>query len=599
MIKNNTSQIQLLPDLVINKIAAGEVVERPASVLKELIENSLDADSTQININIVDGGKKLIEVSDNGIGLNKDDSILCIERHATSKIRDIDDIEHIQTMGFRGEALAAISSVSRFTLKTCPRNGIRGTEVTLSGGKLQNARETGCPTGTTITVRNLFFNVPARRKFLRAVQTEAHHLRQTFILSALSNPTIGWRFISDEREIFNLPGNSTFEERLEALFGKELFLSLKKISQLKENITLDGYIGSLQLHRSDRGEQYFFINNRPVTAPVLSYAVKEGYRSLLPKDRHPHVFLFLTIPPELIDVNVHPTKKEIRFHRPGEIRDLIIRGISSCFANSLTNKEHNYDIEAKLQPQFSGKRPEIDRQLDIFSHQQAIYPKNPQTQTANRLTNNPTNGLIDQSANELKNQSCPWKWHKIVGEVGDLYIVLETESGMVLMDPRAAHERVLFEQLVNNLHEKRIPIQQLLTPETLELTTKDTHLLKKFLKALQETGFEITEFGDKTFILEAVPACLSNQINTDTLIKIIHSLDKSGTKGIAKKWIEEDIARAVSVAAIRSSDKLSLIEIEKLIKDLEQTQMPYTSPQGRPTLIFMSYAELNRKFGRA
>ena len=320
------SHIRMLPLHVANKIAAGEVVERPASVVKELLENALDAGAVRIEVTVTAGGRKLIEVRDNGRGMNRDDALLCIERQATSKIREVEDIEKIETLGFRGEAIPSIASVSRFSLKTRTADQDAGTELTLIGGTLQEVRDAGVPVGTTVSVRDLFFNVPARRKFLRAYQTEQAHIKSVFTIHALAHPETGMSLTADGRPLANLPPGATLEERVRDLFGSDFLEDLKPVDTTCGAIRVTGFAGLPTVTRNDRSEQYIFINRRPATAPIIAYALREAYPPL-DANRKPIVLLFIEMPPEQVDVNVHPTKREVRFHKPAEVREALILAI--------------------------------------------------------------------------------------------------------------------------------------------------------------------------------------------------------------------------------------------------------------------------------
>ena len=321
--------IRLLPVHVANKIAAGEVVERPASVVKELVENAIDAGATRIDVTVTAGGRKLIEARDNGCGMGRDDALLSIERQATSKIRDVDDIERIGTLGFRGEAVPSIASVARFILKTRRQADEAGTEMVVVGGSLTDVREAGVPVGTTVEVRDLFFNVPARRKFLRAYQTEQAHIRSVFTLHALAHPEIGMSLSADGRELVRLPAGATLGERVRDLFGADFCAELRPVDKAVGDVRVSGFAGLPNQTRNDRSEQYVFINRRPATAPVIAYALREAYPPLA-GDRKPIVLLFIGMPPDRVDVNVHPTKREVRFHKPAEVRETIILAVGEA-----------------------------------------------------------------------------------------------------------------------------------------------------------------------------------------------------------------------------------------------------------------------------
>ncbi|MCZ7592521.1 MAG: DNA mismatch repair endonuclease MutL [Kiritimatiellae bacterium] len=301
--------VQVLSDAVINKIAAGEVVDRPASVVKELVENALDSGASSIRVDLLGGGRQAVVVSDDGAGMSRDDAILSVERHATSKIRDVHDIENVATLGFRGEALAALASVSRFTLTTRPREQEGGTEITISGGRVLDVTDVGCSPGTTVAVRNLFFNVPARRKFLRTEQTELSHARQVFLIHALAHPQVAWTLRVDERELYQLAGGASLEERIRQLFGGEILAGLRQVDGTREGVRVHGMASLPQMTRGDRTEQYIFVNGRAASAPVVAFAISEAYQALIPRGRQPVLFLFIELPADEVDVNVHPAKK--------------------------------------------------------------------------------------------------------------------------------------------------------------------------------------------------------------------------------------------------------------------------------------------------
>ncbi|OQA26030.1 MAG: DNA mismatch repair protein MutL [Verrucomicrobia bacterium ADurb.Bin345] len=600
-IVTSEKQIRLLPDHVANKIAAGEVVDRPASVVKELLENALDAGASQIDIEVAAGGKKFISVADNGSGMGRDNALLSIERHATSKIRDADDIERVGTLGFRGEALAAIAAVSRFSLTTRTSDAVAGTEVVVAGGKVQDVRETGCPVGTTILVRNLFFNVPARRRFLRADATELAHVRQVFLLYALSHPETGFSLVVDRREAYRLPGGAGADDRLRDLLGAEVFRMLRRVDAEVSGIRVHGFVGLPQHSRGDRTEQYLFINRRPASAPVLSFAVSEAYHTLLPKGRHPILYLHIDMAPEGVDVNVHPAKKEVRFRRPGEVRDAVIAALRAALQSGAS------DVTAP------GSRPEgapesfVEPSVaplltieDLPSPRAFSYPRLPMVPSGGAP---PAQDGAAKPESEVKDsrssRTAPWSWCRVLGQAGGLYVVLETEEGLVLMDPHAAHERVLYETYMREVLAQHVNSQGLLGAETVELVPEDAERVRENMELLRRMGFGVSEFGGDAFIVDAMPVCLGNAAPAVLLADVAGGLSEGGARGGTEHWAEESIAQAACKAAVKARDHLRLSEIEKLVVDLAGCEMPYTCPHGRPTVIFMSFSELHRKFGRA
>ncbi len=611
--------VRLLSDHVINKIAAGEVVERPASVLKELIENSFDAGATQIDVDVAVGGRKLVSITDNGCGMGRDDALLAIERHATSKIKDVDDIEKINSLGFRGEALAAIASVSRFRMETCITGETTGSEICISGGKLYDVRDAGCPVGTKIEIRDLFFNVPARRKFMRSQQTELAHIRSGFITHALAHPEVGMSLTVDGREIYRLASNAGIEDRICELFGTDRIKSIKRVDYRSGDVAIRGYVGLPSISRSDRNEQYVFVNGRATSAAVIGYGIREGYHTLLPKGRHPSVFLFLDIDPLQVDVNVHPTKREVRFRRPSDVRDVVIRGISNALTalNSeiITNQvesetafeegaeiapEEKYLKIDDLPPQRAFKYP---RRLSDELFQDSLFAAKASelgiaSVTADNLLGQQTESTDDLVATDVSEHQAPWGWCRVLGQIGGLYVIMETDSGMVTMDPHAAHERVMFEKFMRDVNNRQIESQSLLLPVTVDLDARDALRVRQQADLFKTMGFGISEFGGDSFVIDALPAYFSGADPKALLIEIAHGLEQAGGRGGSGRWREESIAQSACKASVKARDHLSLEEIERLVIDLAKTDMPYTCPHGRPTLVFASFHEINRKFGR-
>ena len=597
----NKPVIQLLPDQVINKIAAGEVVERPASVMKELFENALDAGATQVDVEVIRGGRQLIAITDNGCGMNRDQALLSIERHATSKIRSEADIENIHTLGFRGEALSSISSVSRFTLITRPEEQLSGTEIQIAGGKLLSVEDIGCPVGTRMEIRNLFFNVPARRKFLRAEQTELSHIRQLFLVHALAHPSIGMSLKVDERMVYNLPMSGKMEDRISELYNAGFLEQLLPLDYSDGEHTITGFAGLPQTGRKDRQNQYIFVNGRPAAAPVVYHALNEAYHSLIAKGRFPAVFLFIEMEPSLVDVNVHPTKKEVRFRRPNQLREAVLASLQRAL--SLQAPEVGSDDGEKvILPPITPVRPrfETQKQMDELLVRPEVIQR-PEIRSQKREDKNQKASPLAPSppqAQSLKPNASPWGWCRIIGQIGENYVVLETEDGFVLMEPRAAHERVLFEKFMAAAHRHDIQQQGLLAPETIDLLPSDAQTVREHIQTLQELGFGVSEFGGDTFLVDALPVYVQDGPAESLLVEIARELEKAGKKRGARELVQEKIAQAACQTAVRTKDQLSEKEIEKLVADLAKTEMPYTSPRGRPTLIYTSFTELNRKFSR-
>ncbi len=604
--------IRLLSAHVANKIAAGEVVERPSSVVKELVENAIDARAVRIDITVTAGGRKLVAVSDDGCGMGRDDALLSVERQATSKLHDVDDIERIDTLGFRGEALPSIASVSRFTLKTRRAQDESGTEISVLGGNLQEARESGVPPGTTVEVRDLFFNVPARRKFLRTYQTEQAHIRAVFTLQALAHPEVGLSLTADGRELYRLPPDASLEERVRDLFGDDFRADLRPVNKRCGDISVSGFAGLPNMTRNERGEQYVFVNRRPATAPVIAYALREAYPPL-DRERRPVALLFIDLPPDQVDVNVHPAKREVRFRKVAEVREAIIAAIGEAIGYRRNAAAATTDPAAVPCSAFTHASTAMPSPLtsrtDISRAPAFPYPGAAATDPAvlrSAFTRAPTThgaGAPAPTGSGLPllpvpESDAPWSWCRLLGQAAGRYLLLETNDGYVTVDPRAARERVLYERLMESCAKGTAAVQSLLLPETVRLAPADAARLRKHLTTVQDMGFEVEDFGGDHFIVEALPDLLGQVSCRALLENIAHDLESAGTRRGSERWREEIVAKAACRAASGTSEKLSDEQAEQLVNDLALTRMPYTCPRGRPTMIFTSYRELERKFGR-
>ena len=595
---SNLPTISLLEDQVINKIAAGEVVDRPASVVKELFENAIDAQSDRIDVSVERGGARRLIITDNGHGMTRDQALLSLERHATSKIQSEADIEQIATLGFRGEALAAIASISRFSLTTRTADQLEGTLIRVEGGKILTCEEVGCPVGTQIEIRDLFFNVPARRKFLRAEQTELSHIRQTILVHALAHPSVGISLVAEGRTLYQLHTAGTLADRISALYKPAFLHQLRPIQFHQNDIQLDGFAGLPQTGRKDRTDQFIFVNGRPASAPIVYHAVNEVYHPLIGRGRFPALFLFITLPPEAVDVNVHPTKKEVRFRCPQPLRDTIIQGLKKALQQSPESTE----IDAKtpaLPPTALPPQREKQQQLEpLLVRPELIGTPKPKAPPHTTATPAKQPSLSDETTavQTPLPAEAPWGWCRTVGQLGGHYIVLETRDGYALMEPRAAHERVLYEKYMTAFASGSVTQQQLLTPETIELTPTDAERVSQAIPLLNELGFSIDAFGSDTFLIDALPVWVQHQPLEPLLYETARALAEGGRSKAAREGLADIIMQTACAGAVRASDSLTDKAIEKLITDLAQTEMPYTSPRGRPTLIFTSYSELERSF---
>ena len=585
----SSGRIHVLSDAVINQIAAGEVVERPASVLKELVENSIDAGAARIEVEVVDGGRRLVRVRDDGSGMDRDNALLSIERHATSKLRELKDLDALATMGFRGEALAAIASVSQFTLVTNRADSPAGTEILIFGGKIQDVRDAGAPRGTDIAVRNLFFNVPARRKFLRSAQTEFTHIRQAFLLEALAHVGIEYALRADDADVYRLPATANLLDRIRDLYGAEIADHLRPIRFGNGVVEIGGYAGIPPCSRLDRELQVVFINGRPSGSPVVNFAIQNAYRDVLSGGRYAPIFLHVDLPADLVDVNVHPAKKEVRFRRPTEVRDVIVEAIRLAVAGSETPRGRRDEFPREA------SRPHVYLPTSLPAEPAPVAPA-PVAVTQPKLDWTPP-PVPEAESGRTGRPAAPWAEYRLLGRVGGLYVVLETADGLVLMDPRAAHERVIYERLLGALEKGAVPSQGLLAPATVAVTPAQAAALRRHLELLKEMGFGAAEFGSGTFLVDALPAGVAGVAPGPLLSDIADGLMQGG-KGAAKDWVQPLVADIAGRQAVGLQRDLNDAELHALIRDLSRTEMPYTSPRGKPTVILLGLRELHRKFGR-
>ena len=615
------SRIRILSDALASQVAAGEVVERPASVIRELVENSLDAGALHIEVHVQRGGAALIKIVDDGAGMDREDAMLCLERHATSKIRTKEDLAAIYTFGFRGEALPSIASVSRFRLATKQADSLSGTEVEVHGGKLIHVRDSGNANGTVIEVRNLFFNLPARRKFLRTEATEYSHVEQQFRLHAIANPRTAFTLTRDGELMFHLPATQDLLERIRGLAGPELAARLIEVPTTERlGVRIQGFIGGAGLSRSTRQMQFTFLNGRPIESPSISYGLREGYHTTLMKGQHPVTFLFLDMDPHGFDVNVHPAKKEVRFHDGHGVREAVASAVSAALAASRTLPSGHPSAARHSPVELSPEHPPSSLHLEpetppAPSPAQTFLPI-PATFSTPRSFSQPT--APPPSASPQTTPQTPpssptprpttppepaapsedFTRYRILGVLHRLYVLLESPEGLVLMDQHAAHERVMFEQIRRAMEHDGVPTQRLLIPLTLQLSPKDADIISRNLESLHRLGIELEPFGPNTFKVETLPTFLKTDDPMDWLDQVIEELRGLSGSSSSLRLGEDMIATTACRHAVKANDHLSLPELQALLKDLAACEMPYCCPHGRPTLIQISHSELERKFGR-
>jgi len=661
------SRIHLLSDEVASQVAAGEVVERPASVVKELVENAIDAKARHIEVMVRRGGISLIRVVDDGIGMDRDDALLCMERHATSKIRTGADLAEIRTLGFRGEALPSIASVSRFRLSTREHGAVAGTELMITGGKIDYVRDGGDAPGTQIEVRSLFFNLPARRKFLRTENTEMSHVEHQLALQALGHPEIGFVFRTDQRLIFQLPPAASLRDRIRDLWGATLANELLEIPALPmEGIRVHGFLARPGLSRSTRAQQLVFVNGRAVENGTINHALREGYHTALMKGQFPVTFLFVEVEPSAVDVNVHPAKREIRFRDPSHVREAIVEVVH----RTLETDRERWSASFSAPEESGGEQPATGAAQSSLSSPSSLsslpslpastpglpglsaeaspvvwtgfggnsapavptpIPGEQKTTGWNPSGLAPVPALSEDIGDRGVGDGCgaleapafpapavvkpaaprsvstfaipgdsdeESKPFRLLGVVGNLYVVMENATGLVLVDQHAAHERILFEELRRRMEESGVPCQRLLMPVTIELGARDSDWVAQNIETLQKMGIGMEAFGAGTWKLDSLPQFVRANDPQALLREVIDELRTVSSQTSKLRLGEDVIAKTVCRAAVKANDILREPELVRLILDLLKCELPYCCPHGRPTMIQISYGELEKKFGR-
>ncbi len=587
--------IQILPDAVANQIAAGEVVERPASVVKELVENALDAGAGRIEVRIEGGGKRRIRVSDDGHGMGREDALLSLDRHATSKIRLAEDLRGVLTFGFRGEALPSIASVSRLTLETSPRDGLPGTRIRVKGGRITGVEEMARQPGTTMTVEGLFFNAPARARFLRAPAAEARAVSEALSPLTLANPGVAFDLVSDERTLLELPAVSELRARIAQLWGDEVAAGMIAVEGEAGGIRLEGWLQRPDLTRPGFRRAALFVEGRPFREAALLKAADRGYRTTIPREHRPWLVLTLRVPKGVVDVNVHPTKAEVRFRDRGGIEQLIERAVR----RSLEQEGSAATLDRPTLPA-SMERPSSERPpAERSPTSSPAVVREPEAQMALFLSGAPTEDSDSEStrpetpaAEEAPETPRLWQVHSA-------WIVAEVRDGLLLIDQHAAHERILFEQIMERFERGGAESQRLLFPLTIRLTRAEYEMVMDMRGLLQRTGFEVEGFGGDTIIVHAVPAPHPRFDAERCLREMIEELTHGSELMRAATSQHERVAMSFACkAAVKAGDPLDDREIQELFDQLFGTELHFHDVHGRPTTVRLSRTELERKFGR-
>lgn len=622
-----------------DKIAAGEVIENPAAVIKELVENSIDANAKKITIEVKNAGKSYIRVTDNGDGIDKDDVILAFDRHATSKIKSVNDIYRINTLGFRGEALPSIASVSRLEMVTKTAMNDAGYKVSINGGKLVSSDPVGAKKGTTVIVKDLFYNTPARMKFLKRNSAEQRRINKLVNRLALSHSEISFKYIKNNEVKFVTPGKGNLQNVILSIFDKKMAKNTMKVESSLSNIELNGYISNLAYTRGNSSLQIFFVNGRYVESDLIKESIQTAYKTLIPIKRYPICFLNFKIDPEEVDVNIHPSKTEIKFSEKGLIKQLVYTSIRSKIMSydqtPSVSLEENAVFEKALnrqQNQREQTKKSTDDKLTIDSPKSSLLSKkqtrevdkNPfkrkekfsKPSTSKRKTipkeaevKNPIDlnifdvdfdklekGVEEKTPKKLEKEETIYDQLKIIGQLFDSYILSEKDNKLYLIDQHAAHEKVMYEKLVENYKNDKMISQILLSPITIDVTYNEKEYILENQQSFEKLGFLVEDFGKNALVIREVPILFNEPISISLVESIFYDFKKnySGRYDL----VVEDIIEKSCKSAIKANDQLSSLEIEELIKLLKKLESPYTCPHGRPIIISISKDEIEKKFKR-
>lgn len=605
------SKIKILPPELANKIAAGEVVQRPASVVKELIENSIDANATRINIVVKDGGKSFIQITDNGEGMSELDASLAFKRHATSKILSSSDLEKINTLGFRGEALASISAVSQVEMKTRSKEDDLATLIRIEGDVIKEKTKTAYEQGTSIIVRNLFYNTPARRNFLKSKQTELKNITDVIIRMSLAFPEIEWSYVSDSESILDLKPKP-IEARVMDIYGKSEYDNMIQFNEQTDLMSIAGFLSKPNYFRKSRTDQLIFLNRRFIFNKMINHAVYQAYGHLLEKGKFPFFILFLSIDVQKVDVNVHPSKLEVKFSNDSEIYKMILSTlrkvlVTNDFIPSVSFQQSNDDMAFEFNKrkfeqdlkQISTPvlkfRP-LDNSQNILLKKQSENNRNENviTHIQKEDETNQSNQNVIPSADTKDDESID---SKPVWQIHNKYIISQIRDGLLIVDQHVAHERIIYEKVLDNFQNSLPSSQQLLFPETIEISISDYALVKELMPHLNALGFDIRLFGKNTVIMDGIPSDVRVGNERKILQEVLDEYKNNENAGI--KDIRDNLAKSFACkAAIKAGDRLNTTEMISLIEHLFLTKMPYVCPHGRPIIIRIPLEELDKRFGR-
>ena len=638
------SKIQVLDQVTIDKIAAGEVVERPASVVKELVENAIDAKAAAVIVEVKEGGISFMRIADNGCGIDREDVPGAFLRHSTSKIRNAEDLEHISSLGFRGEALSSIAAVSQVELITKTPEDSFGTRYMISGGKEEGMEDIGAPDGTTFLVRQLFYNVPARRKFLKTAMTEAGHVSDLMTRMALSHPHISFQFINNGQSKLHTSGNGNLRDVIYHIYGREIAANLINVTYEKNGIRITGYIGAPLISRGNRNFETYFINGRYVKSSIIYKAIEDAYKDFTMQHKYPFTVLHIEVVGEDVDVNVHPTKMEVRFHNQQMVYNSIYEAVDQALHEKELIPEVTIDVpkavpKAQVKPEPVARSKEViqpevnksakvqpekasgERDLDYFMEQMkkrvmSYHQQNSSAEVKGKSDIFKPQVQVDrvkEAAASYRAKQSPEQMtlfdgklldkekranYKIIGQVFDTYWLVEFDNSLYIIDQHAAHERVLYEKTLREMKTREFTSQMISPPVILNLTMQEAQLLRTYMDQFTRIGFEFEEFGQDSYAVRSVPANLFSIAKKELLMEMIDSLSEEVHRRQSSELLDEKIASMSCKAAVKGNMRLSAQEVDALIGELLKLDNPYHCPHGRPTIISMSKRELEKKFKR-
>lgn len=618
------AQIQVLDQITIDKIAAGEVIERPASIVKEMVENAIDAGATAVTVEIRDGGISYIRITDNGCGIPKDEVSLAFLRHSTSKIRSAEDLTSVATLGFRGEALSSVAAISQVELLTKRKDQDLGTRYQIEGGREKVLEDVGARDGSTFLIRNIFYNTPARRKFLKTAMTEAAHVNDLMVRLALSHPEVSFEFINNGQAKLHTSGNGRLKDTIYNVFGREIANNLLEVKKEIQGIAVTGYIGKPLVSRGNRNYEIYFINGRYVKSNTIARAIEDGFKDFIMQHKYPFTVLHFEVDGEKVDVNVHPTKMELRFSNQQQIYNFVYEAIREAFQE----KELIPRVElAEARDAVIDKKP-VEKDLDYFmsrmkervtsyhnQHSQAevkqVHEIHKPTEQIERIreavTYNKPQSKKPEAVQKVEQLNLfeeklltkeAVKEHRIIGQLFDTYWLVEFHEELYIIDQHAAHERVLYEKTLKGMQTREFTSQYLSPPIILNLSMQESQVLEACMDDFSGIGFEIEPFGEESFAVRAVPDNLFSIAKKELLMEMLDGLTDGIHSNLTPDLITEKVASMSCKAAVKGNARLSRGEVEILIAELLQLENPYHCPHGRPTIISMTKKELEKKFKR-